>query len=403
MLDALTSTLLAIASFIVVLSIVITFHELGHYWAGRLFGVKTERFSLGFGRALISHRDKRGVEWRIGWLPLGGYVKFAGDLDGAPDAKTLDAARQQIVAAEGAGAERAYFDFKPVWQRALIVFAGPFANFVLAVLIFASLAMAAGEVVRIKPVVGEVSAGGAAAEAGFRPGDLITRANGRAIDDWSDVAQMVQFRAGEPIRFDVERAGQTLELTATPRARTLEIDGQPVTQGVLGIAFNPTPETIERRALNPVTALGEGVRMTATVLDTTLTYLRRVVTGRESGDQLSGPLGIARASGTVASGAATGAENLGDGVWRVTASLLLLTGLLSVGVGFLNLLPVPILDGGRLVFYAYEAVARRPLDARIQELGYRVGLVLLVGLILFATWNDVQKFSLFRSLGGSIS
>lgn len=396
-----------IVPFLLVLTLVITIHELGHFGAARLFGIRIDRFSIGFGKAIVSRTDRHGTEWRLAWLPLGGYVKFAGDVDASsvPDKRGLDALRQQIIAEQGPGAERDYFHFKPVWQRALVTAAGPLANFVLAIVIFTGLTLAAGEMIIVKPRVGSVEAGSPAAEAGFVPGDLIERADGRRIDEWTDLAQHVMMRAGEPVRFSVDRAGADVVLVATPERREVsnQIDGSTMQMGYIGLGSSTAPGDIVRKRYNPVEALGVGVQETFGILDTTITYLRRIFTGRESGDQLSGPLGIAQASGAVAGAAVEGVDSFGVAVQRLVLSLLTLSGLLSVGIGFLNLLPVPVLDGGHLVFYAYEAVARRPLAARVQEAGYRVGLALLVGLMLFATWNDLQKLSVLDFLGGLVS
>lgn len=405
MLDFLGSMLGTLAAFLAVLALVIVIHELGHFGVAKLFGVKIDRFSIGFGKTLWTRTDKSGVEWRLGALPLGGYVKFSGDLDvtGVPDREGLDALRSQIVGQQGPGAERAYYHFKPIWQRALIVAAGPVANFILAIVIFTALALAVGETVRVMPRVGAVDAGSPAAAAGFQPGDLIVEADGRSVDEWLDVVQHVRLRADTPVTFEVERAGRRLELTATPGSRQMvnPLDDSSVRVGYLGMSNSNAAGDIVRHRFSVPEALGEGVRQTWSVLDTSVTYIGRIVTGRESGDQLSGPIGIARASGAVAEQAVQGSQSFGDAAGRVIFSLLALAGLLSVGVGFFNLLPVPVLDGGHLVFYAYEAVARRPLNARIQEAGFRVGLALLVGLMLFATWNDLNRLNLFAFLGGT--
>lgn len=405
MFDFLGSTAATLLAFLAVLGLVIVIHELGHFGMAKLFGVKIDRFSIGFGKTLWAKKDRTGVEWRLAALPLGGYVKFSGDLDvtGVPDREGLAALKSDIVGREGAGAERAYFHFKPIWQRALIVAAGPFANFILAMVIFSILALAAGEVVRVLPRVGQVEPGSPAAAAGFQPGDLITAADGRAIERWEDLAQHVALRAGQPIRFEVQRGGEEVALTATPGARELvnRLDNSTVRVGYLGLGASAAAGDVLTHRYSLPEALVEGARQTVGVLDTSLTYIGRIVTGRESGDQLSGPIGIARASGAVAGAAVDGADSVSDGARRLFFSLLALAGLLSVGVGFLNLLPIPVLDGGHLVFYAYEAVARRPLPAGVQEAGFRVGLALLVGLMLFATWNDLNKLNLFAFLGGS--
>jgi len=405
MFDVLSSILGTLAAFLAVLCLVIVIHELGHFSVAKLFGVKIDRFSIGFGKTLWARTDKSGVEWRLAALPLGGYVKFSGDLDvtGVPDREGLEALRDEIVAEQGPGAERAYYHFKPIWQRALIVAAGPIANFILAIAIFSVMALALGETVLIKPRIGSVEAGSPAAAAGLQIGDLIVEADGRSIRRWDELQQHVMMRADQSINFEVERSGQRVDLTATPSGRDIrsEVDQSTVRIGYLGVTPSRAAGDIVTHRYSLPQALVEGVRQTGGVLDASVTYIGRIFTGRESGDQLSGPIGIARASGAIAGQAVESSQGLGDAVGRVFLSLLYLAGLLSVAVGFFNLLPVPILDGGHLVFYAYEAVARRPLNAQIQEAGFRVGLALLVGLMLFATWNDLNKLNLFAFLGGT--
>lgn len=405
MLDFLGSLIGTLAAFVAVLALVIVIHELGHFSVAKLFGVKIDRFSIGFGKTLWARTDRSGVEWRLAALPLGGYVKFSGDLDvtGVPDREGIEALRQQIIAEQGPGAERAYYHFKPIWQRALVVAAGPIANFILAIVIFTVLALAMGETLLIKPRVGSVEAGSPAAAAGFQTGDLVLQADGRGIQRWEELQAHVALRPETPVVFDIQRGEQTLELTATPGARQVEnnLDDSTLRVGYLGLGASRAAGDIVRHRFTLPEALGQGVRQTWSVLDTSVTYIGRIVTGRESGDQLSGPIGIARVSGAVAGAAVESSDSAGEAAGRVIFSLFALAGLLSVGVGFFNLLPVPVLDGGHLVFYAYEAVARRPLDARIQEAGFRVGLALLVGLMLFATWNDLNKLNLFAFLGGT--
>ncbi|HEY0052057.1 MAG TPA: M50 family metallopeptidase, partial [Caulobacteraceae bacterium] len=342
MLGFLTNTVTYVVPFLLVLTLVVTVHELGHFLAAKAFGVRIDRFSIGFGRALLQRTDKAGVEWRVGWLPLGGYVKFSGDIDatGVPDKAGLDRLRQRIIAAEGAGAERAFFHFKPIWQRAAITVAGPLANFLLAIVLFTIVFMAVGESVTVAPRIGQVTPGGPAATAGFRTGDLVERVDGRAVRDFGEVQQYVMMRAGESIRFELRRGAETVTLTATPAASMVrsDLDGSEVRIGRLGMTSSGLASDIVRTRYGPVSAVQAAVRQTGHVLGTTVTYLRRIFSGRESGDQLSGPLGIARASGLVAESAASGANGVLQAAFRVTVSLLSLAGLLSVGVGFLNLL-----------------------------------------------------------------
>lgn len=405
MIGALGQVLTYVVPFLLVLTLVVTVHELGHYLMARAFRVKIERFAIGFGRALFSRTDRHGVEWRIGWMPLGGYVKFAGDLDASsvPDHAGLAELRQRIVAEEGPGAERAYLHFKPVWQRALVTAAGPVANFILAIVIFTVLFSAVG--VELRPAnVAQVQPGSPAAVAGFRAGDLITAVNGKTITDAGEVTRVVALSSGDPVRFTVERDAQIMQIVATPERRE-EIDpiAGKISVGRIGLGLASSAADVRHVRYNPLEAVGQGVRETGAVLGTTLTYLGRIVTGRESGDQLSGPLGIAKASGALTNAAVQANPDPLYIVANLALTLISFAAILSIGIGFLNLLPIPILDGGHLVFYAYEAVARRPVAAGVQEAGYRVGLALLAGLMLFATWNDLQKLNLFKFLGGLVS
>ena len=405
MLGFLQTALAYIIPFLLVLTVVVTIHELGHYWAARACGVAIDQFSIGFGRRIFGWRDRQGVEWRVGWIPLGGYVRFSGDENAAsvPDQANLSAMRQKIEAEQGAGAADRYFHFKPVWQRAFITAAGPLANFILAIVLFAFLLMSVGETVIPARVAG-VQPDSPAAEAGFQVGDLVVEANGQEIDNFFDLQQIIAVRSNAPTSFLVERDGRIIPLTATPERRLVtDRMGGEQKIGVLGIASPADAGVRTVRRYGPIEAIGAGAERTWRVLSTTVYYLGRVVTGRESADQLGGPLRIAQASGQVAQSGAQGAPDMATMLLGSAVALLGLTAVLSVGIGFMNLLPVPVLDGGHLLFYAYEAVARRPLAAKVQAAGYRVGLALLLGLMLFATWNDLQQLRVFKFLGGLIS
>lgn len=405
MLNILGQILIYVVPFLLVLTLVVTIHELGHYGIARAFGVKIDRFAIGFGRALIKRTDRRGVEWRVGWLPLGGYVKFSGDLDASsvPDQAGLAELKQRITAERGAGAVQEYYHFKPVWQRMLIVAGGPLANFVLAIAIFTILFATFGDQIA-PPRVANVLPGSAAAQAGFKPGDLILQANGNAIRRGEDVIRIVTLNSATPVEFVVEREGQRVALTATPVRTVTEdaIAGQ-VKVGRIGLEMNSRRDEIRSIRYNPVEAVGAAVGQVGDVLSTTLSYLGRIFTGRESGDLLNGPIGIAKAAGGITTQATAGEAPAGLKAANLTLMLIQFAAILSIGIGFINLLPIPVLDGGHLVFYAYEAVARRPVAARVQEAGYRVGLALLACLMLFATWNDLQKLNLFKFLGGLVS
>ena len=361
------SALITIASFLFVLTFVVTVHELGHFLAAKSLGVAVDRFSIGFGKAIFKRTDKAGVEWRLGWMPLGGYVKFKGDENAAsvPDQNDLAAMREWIEYDEGKEALKRYFHFKPLWARAIVVAAGPIANFVLASALFALLLGVFGEPT-MPPRVAMVEPASVAARAGFQPGDLVKEMDGREVRGFEEIAQYVQLRADKPIDFAIERNGRPLHIVATPARKTIDhpVAGK-VQVGQLGIGW-PANTEVRWVPYGPVEAVVEGVRQTGEVLSTTLFYLGRLIQG-------------------------------------AFVSLLSLTAVLSVSIGFMNLLPIPVLDGGHLLFYAYEAVARRPLAGRIQAAGYRVGLALLLGFMLFATWNDLNRLRVFNFLGGLFS
>ena len=401
------NAVLFVVPFLFVLTLVVTIHELGHFAVARLLGVAVDRFAIGFGRAIFRWTDRGGVEWRIGWIPLGGYVRFSGDADASssvPDGDSLADLKRRIILEQGVGAEKRYFHFKPVWVRMLVVAAGPVANFILAIALFTVLLSAAGEV-SISPRAGKVEPNSPAARAGFQTGDLIVSADGRSISDFIDFKQFVALRSGEPIHFVVQRAGRDLALTATPERRSQpdELTGAPMRLGYMGVWASRDRRDISLKRYPLPQAFAKGVSRTWGIIDTTLTYLRRLATGREDGDQLGGPIRIASTAGAVAKAGSSGAPNLELGVLGGLVALLNLAAVISVGIGFMNLLPIPVLDGGHLVFYAYEAVARRPMAARIQGLGYRLGLALLLGFMLFATWNDLQRLNLFKIFGSLFS
>jgi regulator of sigma E protease len=402
MLDFFQSAAVTIVSFLLVLGLVVTIHELGHFWAAKAMGVAVDRFSIGFGRRLASWRDKSGVEWQIAWIPLGGYVRFAGDENDAsvPDGDDLEALRKRIVAREGAAALNRYFHFKPLWRRAVVVAAGPIANFVLAIALFAFLAMTLGETV-LSSRVANVEPNSPAQRAGFQVGDTIVRADDRDIRTYSDLVSMVRVRAEVPIRFVVERGGREVVLNATPQWRVIDdaVAGKQRV-GFLGVAPPQARADYVTVRYEPVEAVALGAQRTWRTLEITVYYLGRIVRGQVSADQIQGPIGIAQASGKLAKLGAAGAPDIGSMLLGAATNLILLAAMVSVGVGFMNLLPIPVLDGGHLLFYAYEAVARRPLAAKVQAAGYRVGLALVLGLMLFATWNDLQRLPVFKTLGG---
>ena len=401
----LANILFYILPFIVVVGVVVTVHEFGHFLAAKALGTKIDQFSIGFGKAVAHWKDKSGVEWRLGWLPIGGFVRFAGDDNAAsvPDQTDLDAMRRDLVAREGEAALGRYYHFKPLWQRAVISAAGPAANFVLSIAIFAALLMALGETVAAARIA-KVVPGAPAAQAGFRPGDLILQADGKPIKSFEAVKQLVILRTGVPITFVAQRDGRLVDLTVTPvRGAVTDAVGHVHRLGTIGIQFADRPEDRKTLRYGPVQAVAAGVGRTADVIRTTVFYIGRMVSGQESADQISGPLGMAQISGDLAKQTADVSANLPSFIVNAFLTVLLLVANISVGIGFLNLLPIPVLDGGHLLFYAYEAVARRPLAAKVQAVGYRVGLALVLGLMLFATVNDLQRLRVFNFIGGLFS
>ncbi len=399
------NVILLVVPLLAVITLIITVHELGHFLSARAFGVAIERFSIGFGRALVSWRDRAGVEWRIAWAPLGGYVRFALDenIASVPDLQDLAALRARIVAIEGPGAEAKYLPFKPIWQRAIIALAGPLANFALAIMLFALLFATVGE--GVSPFsVGEIEPASAAAQAGFKVGDRIVAANGHPLPGYYELKAFLAYRYGDRMDFTVNRGGRLIHLIATPRAvRQTTGFGWTETQGILGVvAKKDGPWRFQR--LDPATALVRGTAETWDVLTTTGYHLGRVITGRVGLDQLHGVVGMARVSGAITKRAIDDApKDPGDQILGVIVNLVGFSALISVGIGFMNLLPLPILDGGHLVFYAYEWLARRPLGARVQAASYRVGLALLVGLMLFANLHDLPLTRVFHFFGSLFS
>ncbi|MBW8814468.1 MAG: RIP metalloprotease RseP [Caulobacterales bacterium] len=401
----LQSALFGILPFVLVIGAVITIHELGHFLAAKLLGTKIDRFAIGFGRPLLQRVDRSGVQWRVGWMPIGGYVRFAGDENVAsiPDVEDLKRMRGELIA-EGRGHEIGrYFHFKPIWQRTIVILAGPVANFILAISIFALLAMTMGENVLPFRVMA-VRPHSAAAVAGFQVGDHIVGVDGRRTDDFADIQRTIRMRGGAPTSFTVERGGRLIQLTATPK---WELQKDPVAReqrvGVLGVTPAQRAEDYIRVRHGPLGAVAFGVRQTWDVVTSTVYYIGRIVTGQVNADQLRGPLGIADVAKNVTRLSVEGAPDVPTMLGNTALNLVNLIALISVSIGFMNLLPVPVLDGGHLLFYAYEAVARRPLAAKVQAAGYRVGLALVLGLMLFATWNDLQRLRVFHLFGGLFS
>ena len=355
--------------FLFVLTLVVFVHELGHFLVGRWCGVDVKTFSIGFGRELFGFNDRHGTRWRFAVIPLGGYVKFSGDAD-ATSSTTSDS-----LATMSREEHERTFPAQSIAERAAIVAAGPIANFLLAILIFGGTAYFLGKPV-LAPRVDAVTVGGAAARAGLQSGDLIQLVDGREVKSFADLQRAISIRPGETFPVTVERAGATVVLSVTPDLVETSSPLGKQRLGIIGVQASAKPEdwTTQHFSLGQSVMLGLGE--TWFVVERTYDYIAKLIKGKESTDQLSGPIRIAQVSGMVASSGGL-------------LALINLAALLSVSIGLMNLFPVPMLDGGHLLFYAIEAVRGKPLSERAQELGFRVGLGLVLMLMLFVTWNDL--------------
>lgn len=362
-----------VVPFLFVLTIVVFFHELGHFLMARLCRIKVLVFSVGFGPEIAGFNDRYGTRWKLSAVPLGGYVKFYGDDNAAsvPD---------QAAAASMSDTDRKdSFMFQPVRSRAAVVAAGPIANFVLAIAIFAAIFMTVGKQTT-SARVDTVQPASAAEVAGFKPGDLVIAINGEKIESFSDMQRIVSISAGETLSIEVDRGGAPITLKATPQLKELKDNfGNVHRLGVLGISRSMSPGDIKTEKAGPLRAVVMGAQETWFVVDRTLAYIGGVFVGREAADQLGGPIRIAQVSGQVATAGFT--------------ALIHLTAVLSVSIGLLNLFPIPLLDGGHLLFYVIETIRGRPLSERAQEVGFRIGLAVVVMLMIFATFNDILRLA----------
>ena len=367
-------TPLGLPAFLFVITLVVFFHELGHFLVARFFGVKVDVFSIGFGKEIVGFNDRRGTRWKISWLPIGGYVKFAGDADASSKPDTEAAATMSAAERETA------LMFKPVAQRAAVAAAGPFANFLLAIVMMTGLYMYSGHAV-VTPIIGQVTAGGPAAQAGIQTGDLVTAIDGTRITDFQQLPEIISISGGETLTIDLKRAGRDLSLKVTPRlTKTTDILGNTGSQMIIGVRQDPKAP-VTREQYGPIGAFGAACSETWSIIHTTVVGISQMITGRASADQLRGPVGIMHMTRQV--------------VDFGFLALLNLVAILSVSIGLANLFPIPLLDGGHLLYYAVEAVLGRPLGERAQDVGFRLGLVLVLGLMLLTTWNDLVRLNLF--------
>ena len=370
-----TWTPLGLPAFLFVITLVVFFHELGHFLIARACGVKVDIFSVGFGREIVGFNDRSGTRWRISWIPVGGYVKFAGDINAAsmPDAE---------AAARLSPAERKHvLFFKPLWQRAAVAAAGPMANFVLAIVLFTGLNLYSGHNV-LAPVVGGVVKDSPAAVAGIQTGDRITAIDGNAISDFEQLPEIVSVSGGRNLAVTLSRAGQIMTVHVAPHMmRTRDILGDMSDTMVIGVRQSTRASDWSHQSYGFFGAAGAASTESWDIAKTTVQGIAQMVRGYASADQFRGPLGIAKMTRQVATFG--------------FLALLNLAAVLSVSIGLANLFPIPLLDGGHLLYYGCEAVLGRPLGERAQDVGFRLGLVLVLGLMLLTTWNDLVRLNLF--------
>jgi regulator of sigma E protease len=360
-------------AFLLVLTPVVFFHELGHFLVARWCGVKVKDFSIGFGKEIFGFTDRHGTRWRFAWLPLGGYVKFLDD-ESATSMPSREAL-ERLSPAEREGA----FQSKPPSARAAIVAAGPIANFLLAIVIYALTFGFIGEQMT-EPRIESLVPNSPAAGAGFKSGDLIVSIDGERIESFTDILRIVSASANRELAFEVDRNGSIERLKATPELReSTDRLGNKFKRGIIGIVPRTSPDAIEYKQYGPVEAVQRAVKRTYTIIAGSLTGIYDLVMQRMPADQMRGPLGIAEISGQVAT--------LGP------AALLEWVAFISVAIGFINLFPIPVLDGGHLVFYAIEAIRRQPLSERAQEIALRIGLALVLLLFIFVTFIDIRRIT----------
>jgi regulator of sigma E protease len=354
--------------FLFVLTVVVFVHELGHFLVARWCGVAVKTFSIGFGPEIAGFTDRHGTRWRLSWIPLGGYVKFIDDENAA-------SAGQKSLEQLSPEERKRSFQGKSLGQRAAVVAAGPIANFIFAILIFTAIFALFGERITAAKV-DIVNPGSAAERAGFLPGDRVISIDGQTIGSFSEMQRIVGTSPDQPLHFVVDRGGKTVEITATPERKEItDHFGNVIRLGLLGIQRSASPDDWTLKRHDPLTAFGMALKECYFVISRSLGYLYDVVTGREAADQLGGPIRIAQVSGQVATAG--------------FVALLNLAAIISVSIGLLNLFPIPMLDGGHLLFYSIEAIRGRPLSESTQEIGFRIGLAFVLMLMIFATWNDL--------------
>lgn len=377
MLDFVFWLLSYVVPFLAVLTVIVFVHEMGHYLVARWNGVAIDTFSVGFGRELVGWNDKHGTRWRLSAIPLGGYVKFTGDMNAAsvPDPEALANVDPELAPR--------LFANKNVWQRIAVVIAGPLANVLLTFFILYALLLGYGRYT-IPPVVGEVIAGSVAEASGLEGGDVIISVDGYAVRGFEDFQRLVATSPQRPVTIELERSGTPETIVVVPEAVEVQDRfGNNQRIGRIGVsrAVDQTDVTLYRPG--PVEAIGMTFEEISFIINRTAAFLGDFFVGRGDIEQLGGPVKVAKVSGEVAT--------LG------IIALINLTALLSLNIGIFNLLPVPMLDGGHLLYYLVEAVRGRPLSVKVQEIGFRFGFALVIALMVFTLFNDTL-FAYLRTL-----
>jgi regulator of sigma E protease len=361
--------------FLIVLTLLVFVHELGHYWVARRAGVRVEVFSIGFGPEIFGWYDRNGTRWRVSIIPLGGYVKMLGETFNPADNEPTSGQASPIEAPDPSGLHGQSFATKPLPWRAAIVAAGPAANYLFAIILFAILFISYG-VPRTEPEIAALKAGSAAELAGFMVGERVVAIDGVEVKFFEDISRLLQLNTGTPVTVTLRQGESERQVTLTPQMEEVR---KGLRRPLLGISSNK----VAYETLGPGQALWMAVEETWRFSATMLTAIGQYFTGARSTDELGGPLRIAQMSGEVA-------QNGGIG------GLLFFMAVLSINLGLINLLPVPMLDGGHLLFYAIEALRGRPLTTRAQEYGFRFGFALVMTLMIFTFWNDLVQLEVFK-------
>jgi regulator of sigma E protease len=353
--------------YIVALIAIVFIHEFGHFYVGRLCGVSVETFSVGFGKEIFGFFDRHGTRWKFCWIPLGGYVRFLGDANAA--------SMPSVDAVHTPGSLQA----ASLWKRMAIVLAGPAANFILAIAIFTLAFTWIGTQVA-EPRVDGVTDDGAAKVAGLQSGDFIRKIDGQQVKSFFDIQEAMILRGEKPVALEVERGGQMININLTPRIK--EVDdgfGSTTRTSLIGFTHDFAKDPKEPERLSLTQAFNKSVGRTIFFSETTLRYIGKIIMGSERSNQLHGPIGVAKIAGDVAA----------LGIWPFITFI----GMISVSIGLVNLFPIPMLDGGHLVFYLIEGLVGKPVSPQAQEWSFRIGLSVILMLMIFVSINDIGRFA----------